>query len=205
MNRDEKNLLTKQKIIDAALQEFSEKSYAEASMNTICSLGKISKGIIYHYFNDKDELYLVCVKMCFDCLTEYMESHLVLDHSDIEENLQRYFEVRISFFSENPLYLKLFCSAVITPPGHLLEEIADIRKNFDEMNIRTLTLLLKEVKLRPGYTVEEVINAFRLFQDFVNTSYQMQTINYIGIQEHEDKCKRILNLLLYGVIDRSIG
>lgn len=205
MNRDEKNLMTKQKIIDAAMQEFSEKSFAEASVNTICSLGKISKGIIYHYFNDKDELYLVCVKTCFDCLTEYMESHLVLDGGDIEVNLQRYFEVRISFFSENPLYLKLFCSAVITPPGHLLGEIADIRKNFDEMNIRTLTLLLKEVKLRPGYTMEEVINTFRIFQDFINTSYQMRTINYIGIQEHEDQCRRILNLLLYGVIERSRG
>ncbi len=204
MNRDEKNLMTKQKIIDAALQEFSEKRFAEASMNTICSTGKISKGIIYHYFKDKDELYLVCVKACFDNLTGYMEEHMELDSDDMEENLQRYFDVRINFFAENPLYLKIFCSAVITPPAHLATDISDIRKAFDDMNIRILTSLLNQIKLRPGFTVDEVIHTFRLFQDFVNTRYQMQTVDYTGIQQHENQCKRILNLLLYGVADRRI-
>ncbi|PNV60805.1 TetR/AcrR family transcriptional regulator [Clostridium sp. chh4-2] len=204
MNRDEKNLMTKQKIIDAALQEFSEKRFAEASMNTICSTGKISKGIIYHYFKDKDELYLVCVKACFDNLTGYMEEHMELDSDDMEENLQKYFDVRINFFAENPLYLKIFCSAVITPPAHLATDISDIRKAFDDMNIRILTSLLNQIKLRPGFTVDEVIHTFRLFQDFVNTRYQMQTVDYTGIQQHENQCKRILNLLLYGVADRRI-
>lgn len=204
MNRDEKNLMTKQKIIDAALQEFSEKRFAEASMNTICSTGKISKGIIYHYFKDKDELYLVCVKACFDNLTGYMEEHMELDSDDMEENLQKYFDVRINFFAENPLYLKIFCSAVITPPAHLTTDISDIRKAFDDMNIRILTSLLNQIKLRPGFTVDEVIHTFRLFQDFVNTRYQMQTVDYTGIQQHENQCKRILNLLLYGVADRRI-
>lgn len=204
MNRDEKNLMTKQKIIDAALQEFSEKRFAEASMNTICSTGKISKGIIYHYFKDKDELYLVCVKACFDNLTGYMEEHMELDSDDMEENLQKYFDVRINFFAENPLYLKIFCSAVITPPAHLATDISDIRKAFDDMNIRILTSLLNQIKLRPGFRVDEVIHTFRLFQDFVNTRYQMQTVDYTGIQQHENQCKRILNLLLYGVADRRI-
>lgn len=204
MNRDEKNLMTKQKIIDAALQEFSEKRFAEASMNTICSTGKISKGIIYHYFKDKDELYLVCVKACFDNLTGYMEEHMELDSDDMEENLQKYFDVRINFFAENPLYLKIFYSAVITPPAHLTMDISDIKKAFDDMNIRILTSLLNQIKLRPGFTVDEVIHTFRLFQDFVNTRYQMQTVDYTGIQQHENQCKRILNLLLYGVADRRI-
>ena len=70
MNRDEKNLQTRQKIIDNALSEFSEKSYGEASLNSICATGNLSKGIIYHYFKDKDQLYLICVKECFDALTD---------------------------------------------------------------------------------------------------------------------------------------
>lgn len=57
MKREEKNLQSRQKIMDAAWKEFGEKSYAEASLNTICKEGDISKGIIYHYFKDKDELY----------------------------------------------------------------------------------------------------------------------------------------------------
>ena len=42
MNRDEKNHQTRQRIIDSALQEFGEKQYIEASLNTICSAVGIS-------------------------------------------------------------------------------------------------------------------------------------------------------------------
>ena len=53
MKREEKNNMTRQRIIDAALDEFGEKNYAEASLNTICTVGNISKGIIYQYYKDK--------------------------------------------------------------------------------------------------------------------------------------------------------
>ena len=73
MKREEKNILSRQRSLEAALREFSEKSYDTASMNTICTENNISKGIIYHYFKDKDELYLLCAGECFDKLTACLE------------------------------------------------------------------------------------------------------------------------------------
>ncbi|MFR6100649.1 MAG: TetR/AcrR family transcriptional regulator, partial [Longibaculum sp.] len=61
MKREEMTKVMRMKIIESALQEFNDKSYEKASMNHICQIGNISKGIIYHYFKDKDELYLECV------------------------------------------------------------------------------------------------------------------------------------------------
>ena len=69
MKRDEKHNLSKQRILQAAMQEFSAKGYINASLNTVCSENGISKGIIYHYYKDKDELYLLCVSECFTALT----------------------------------------------------------------------------------------------------------------------------------------
>ena len=54
MKREEKNALSRQRILEAALREFSEKGYAAASLNTVCAENGISKGIIYHYFADKE-------------------------------------------------------------------------------------------------------------------------------------------------------
>ena len=62
MKREEKNLQSRQRILEGALKEFSAKSYAEASLNNICNDNDISKGIIYHYFKDKDQLYLLCAR-----------------------------------------------------------------------------------------------------------------------------------------------
>ena len=58
MNRDEKSQKTKRKIMDSALSEFSAKGYGGSSINTICSSQDISKGIVYHYFETKDGLFL---------------------------------------------------------------------------------------------------------------------------------------------------
>ncbi len=203
MKREEKNLQTRRKIIDSALQEFSEKTYSEASLNTICKLGNISKGIIYHYFKDKDELYLICIKECFDSLTSFLSKEVIADEKDIKKSLQKYFEARIAFFSKNPLYLNLFCSVVSNPPQHLAKEIAEIKSDFDKLNISVLTQLLESVKLRPGITIREVVDDFRLYQDYFNTQYQKKEKNKFTLKEHEERCHRSLNILLYGIVDQK--
>lgn len=203
MNREEKNQQTRQRILDAALQEFGEKSYAEASLNTVCKADGVSKGIIYHYFKDKDELFLACVQECFDALTAQLKESMASEGESVEQMMQRYFDSRVIFFDENPLYLKLFCSAVILPPPHLIAPIAEIRKSFDELNITVLTSMLHKVPLRGDVTLGEVIEEFKLYQDFVNAQYQMQTIHQLDMKEHEKRCTRTLKILLYGVIERN--
>lgn len=204
MNRDEKNLQTRQKIIDSALQEFSEKSYGEASLNTICSAGNISKGIIYHYFKDKDELYLICVKECFDALTDYLGGVVTVKDVPIEAALERYFDARITFFGEHPLYLGVFCSAVMNPPAHLSTAIDEITADLDAQAVSILTALLETVKLRPDVTAVEVVEVFREYQDFVNARFQMKAAGEITLKEHERRCRRSLQILLYGVIERRV-
>ena len=46
MKRDEKNQQTRRRTLDRALSEFSEKGYGGSSVNTICAVQGISKGIV---------------------------------------------------------------------------------------------------------------------------------------------------------------
>ena len=56
MNREEKNALSRQRILEAALEEFSRKGYEAASLSNVCAEKGIPKGIIYHHFNGKNWL-----------------------------------------------------------------------------------------------------------------------------------------------------
>ncbi len=47
--------------------------YDAVSLNAICGKYQIAKGLIYHNFKNKDELYLYCVKKSFEKLMSYME------------------------------------------------------------------------------------------------------------------------------------
>lgn len=50
--------MKKDYIIAAALTEFSNNSYDNASVNTIIKESETSKGTFYHYFKTKEDLYV---------------------------------------------------------------------------------------------------------------------------------------------------
>lgn len=206
MKREEKNALSRQRILDAALKEFSDKGYDGASLNTVCAENGISKGIVYHYFKDKDELYLVCVRHCFEALTAHMTGCRDSFHGALENKLQAYFDARMNFFLENPLLLGIFVGAAFSPPGSLLADIAACREAFDEFNISVLTEFLKGERLRGGLEAALIAEDFRLYIDY----FHMRFANDFGktapstaaLAEYEERCRRQLNMLLYGVLSK---
>lgn len=203
MKREEKNQISRQKILQFATEEFARQGYGLSSVNAICAAGGISKGILYHYFKDKDDIYLACLGACFDKLTAALQGSLAGMEGPASACLERYFDARLAFFADNPLLLRLFCGAVIGPPDHLKEAIRVIRKDFDQLNVSVLTALLKKAPLRRGAQVEDVVEVFRLYQDFINARYQMEGFTSEEWAEHERVCRRSLDILLYGVIARE--
>ncbi len=202
MKREEKNQQTRRRIMDSALAEFSAQGYGASSINTICAAQDVSKGIVYHYFETKDALFLACVDECFRRLTQYIRENMP-DRADAESSLEDYFAVRARFFYANPVYRRIFCEAVISPPEHLRGAIQTCRQDFDALNVEILSRLLIYFPLRQGVSREEVIEIFRQFQDFISVHYQMSAAEGAAFDTYEENCRRALNLLLYGVIERK--
>lgn len=117
MRKEEKTRRTYERILSAAIAEFGTKSYDSASLTTLCNENQISKGLVYHNFKNKDELYLKCVEKCFCEMTAYfrrMESKA----GSMGENIQNLLNMRQKFFQENPYYCNIFFNTVLQPPEH---------------------------------------------------------------------------------------
>lgn len=203
MKREEKNQQTRRRIVDGALAEFAKCGYGASSINNICAAQGISKGIIYHYFKTKDDLYLNCVGECFALLTQHIQSCLVTEQESVEKQLERYFHVRMAFFRDFPVYQPIFCEAVVSPPAHLEAGILESKRAFDELNVEILERLLRQLPLRPPTTMASVVETFRQFQDFINAKYQMAGMSSQEFEMREESCRKALNILLYGVIERK--
>lgn len=205
MKREEKSALSRQRILDAATEEFSQKGYEGASLNTVWAKKGISKGIIYHHFKDKDELYLFCVEACFRRFTSFLQSTADNLTGTASERLQEYFNARLRFFSDNPEQLGIFIDASFRSPEKLRPQIAQIRQPFDSLNIAVLTELLKSEPLRPGLSVDLVVDDFRMYMDYFNLHYKIDSHGTYEqddiLREHEETCRRQLDILLYGVLD----
>ena len=123
MKREEKSAVSRQRILTAAMEEISRKGYEGASLSTLCAEKEISKGLIYHYFSGKDELYLLCVEQCFDAFTACLTQAAEALHGPAREKLGDYFDARLRFFAENPLYPGIFADAVFNTPPALAESV----------------------------------------------------------------------------------
>lgn len=204
IKREKKSALSRQRILDAALEEFSHYGYMAASLNRVCQEKDISKGMIYHYFKDKDEIYLICIKDCFEKLTDYIKENYREADLPIEDLLKKYFDTRMEFFSKNPLYLGIFLDLVLNTPDHLRDEILEIRNGFDSLNISIFRSMLENVDLREGLSLDNLVEDFRLYMNFFNLVFKDMLKKEISqedaFKEHEKRIHRQLEIILYGIL-----
>lgn len=66
----QQNTIKQNSIIVAGVEEFSQKSYSDASTDIIVKNCGISKGLLFHYFGSKKDFYLYCLSQSLEKLME---------------------------------------------------------------------------------------------------------------------------------------
>lgn len=197
MKQETKTKLTREKIINAAMQEFGTNGYEKASVNALCERHKISKGLIYHNFQSKDEVYLICVHKMFLELTEYIKNNLNHETTNPEIRLKSYLISRLSFFQNNHIFQKLYWDAMVFPPVHLVKQMDKIKNEFDCSNVLIIRELIEGLDLRTDICRQKIISSFCQSIDL------LEPISWRNADEHLDEKEfLILDLLLYGIITR---
>lgn len=91
---------TRTKLLAAAARAVSRDGYDGANINDISTAAGYARGTIYNYFPSKRDLILALIK---DIATRHVAfiSRAVLQASDPQERLERFFEAGFAFVSEN--------------------------------------------------------------------------------------------------------
>lgn len=205
MKQRNKSMIVRFKILQVALNEFANYSYEKSSINRICTDGNISKGVMYHHFKDKDELYLLCVRYCYDTMLDYYKSKLK-DNEDWREEIKNFLDIRYHFFRENPLLQKIFFNTLLKMPDHLKGEIKKITKSLDELNYQFFMKILKKIKIRHGLKPEEIIFLLDAVQNMLNEKFygkaqKSEEIEEIS-QEYDRTAEKWIDIMLYGILER---
>lgn len=104
--------LTKAKqdrIIHVAVEEFSEKGYAGASINSLVDRLGIAKGSIFQYFGDKKGLFLFVFNKSIDMIKDDLRE--IRDrptNEDLFTRLEKTFQAGVIFLKEHPRIYKLY-------------------------------------------------------------------------------------------------
>lgn len=76
-------------IINAGYRVFSRNSYQKSPMSEIADAAGISKSLLFHYFDNKKELYLFLWDKCAEITIEYLTRYRCYEQKDLFESMSR--------------------------------------------------------------------------------------------------------------------
>ena len=157
MTQKERQARSRQMILQAALEEFGRADFEAVTMDRICAGHGISKGMLYHYYANKEELFLACAANIFQELNRYLQCEMEqIAQQPAFEAIKQYFLLRETFFQTRPKEKHVFENAVLYPPKHLTEQLQALRRPIREENDLFLRRLLSRMELREGIDQEQV-------------------------------------------------
>ncbi|BDG47723.1 TetR/AcrR family transcriptional regulator [Parageobacillus sp. KH3-4] len=166
-------------IIKVAIEEFVKNGYEKASTDVITRRAGISKGILFHYFKSKKNLYLYLVNYVKDFLTEIAMEELKKIQSDdfferIKEIVLLKQKITVQYLQET----QFITDAFLNPPVAVKEEMEEIIKKYYETYQGDFLLehvyikdLIQTEKLREDISVDTVIRMTMCIVDQLSNKY----------------------------------
>jgi len=199
----------KMKILQVCVDEFAEHSYKEASTNEIVKKAGISKGILFHYFGSKKNLYLYILEYAINHFAKALLSELDNLSSDIFDRLIEWSINKIKISYENFKIYKIIMSAFLDTP-------IDVKVDIEEMSTRLFSQLMPKFlegidvsRFKKGIDAQKVMQIIMISLDGLSNKYINELIK-IGaenslnkMEEIVEEIKEYMEILKYGVYERK--
>jgi AcrR family transcriptional regulator len=128
----------KERIINAVLREFAQKGFDHASTNEIVKEAGISKGLLFHYFKNKKDLFLFLYDYTLEILMTEFFGKMDLLERDIFMRWRQIALLKIEMINKYPEMFN-FVAAVN------FEESGAVRKELENRNQEIITSSYKKI------------------------------------------------------------
>ena len=180
----------KEQLITAALEEFINKDYEKASLNSIIKNANLSKGVFYYHFKNKESLYIALLEDATKKKWEYINSKTAnkdYNAMDIFDRFVYQAETSIRFAYKFPQYHQLgrmFLKEKGNPIywtalKHIESPGADI---LDEM-------------IQSAYQKGEISNKYSIDFTIKLLHHLFQEFESIFVQDIDNDLQRIIDML----------
>lgn len=118
----------RQKILDVAIAEFSERGFESANVNSIAQKAGISVGSIYKYFENKENLFLTVIHFAVETLRDVLKE-IMQNEDDLESRIEKIIRAIQSRTRDNVQLTKLYNEMTTENRSSLVWKIASEMEN----------------------------------------------------------------------------
>ncbi|WP_155592924.1 TetR/AcrR family transcriptional regulator [Lysinibacillus cavernae] len=144
--REQKKTINRENIINAAIELFSSKPFAEVSMRTIAKHANVSPGLIYQYFDDQQHLFMTAFKIESANLLIVLQQTIEGQEHQLELLTTKYIEYM--YTHDNLYQMMTYFMLENEQHGNVSQELRDIIDQLFSLFKEALSLHLPEENLK---------------------------------------------------------
>ena len=189
----------RERIIDVALEEFAQNGYKATSTNVICKKAEVSKGILYHYYGTKENLYLTVLRYVIDNFKKNITINIESSNKKGIDYISEYFNNKFKFFRENPLHSKLIVNSRINDN---IEEVKRLAKEFEEYNNTLMHEVIKTIDVNPRFDKEKAFELIIMIGEKLEEKHMKEIENKdkeVATEEFRKDHKIMLEMVFEGI------
>lgn len=192
-------------ILQAGIEEFSQRAYTDANTDTITQAAGISKGLLFHYFGSKKAFYLYCLEVALDRL---VASKLVTDGADFFEMLFRMMDEKIRLCRDFPKETLLVNLAARDASAAVHVEKLALFAQYSAQNANVSQLLMRRAIAKLPLKEPDdpkVLDALMLYINAINQKYLLQyretpQLFFDRADEIQREMKTYISYMLEGIV-----
>lgn len=195
----------KEKILTASIEEFSEYGFEKASTDRINQRAEVSKGLIFHYFGSKENLFMTAVNKCIDDVLEEFND-MVLPESDFISILLKMMEVKCNFFLSHPMHYKMIISSFYNAPVKLKGKLEQRYSEIKQIGFNIMLDIIKGLPLKKDVVTDDIVSIISGITNIVESKYMPMFVQEdAGFEKYYNVVKneyiRLMNIVMYGMLD----
>ncbi len=160
------------RLINAAMKEFGENRFEKASTNAIVKEAGISKGLLYHYFSSKEDLYDYLMVYAMKAIAEPIAEQVGLEDTDIIRRIERITELKVKILYEMPALIT-FSKAMYA--GMDYEEVKKVIEKYHPIPLeKYYSHNVDKTLFKEGVDVSMAIKTIQYTLEKVGENYLMQ-------------------------------
>lgn len=147
-------------ILKIATREFAVNGYYKAKTDTIAEEAKVSKGLVFHYFKSKKNLYIETIREAVKTLEATFDESEIPQDSLVElfdYSLKKKFEIEQTHQDQMQLMLEVY-SNLDHLPEELNDEIAEFIEKVRNDNYEMVARIVRRLPMKNGVREEDVIS-----------------------------------------------
>lgn len=150
-----------QRILTAALAEFAENGFAQASTNRIVKTAEVGKGVLFYYFQNKKGLYEYLVDYSLNVMLDDYLNRIDETERDFIERLRQAAQAKMATYVENRHVFSFMATVLLQEdsplPSHLEARIGEMTA----LAYEKLYSGIDKTRFRSGVDVEKAFQLIR--------------------------------------------